>query len=89
MHTVIKKNTLCNTYIYKISTDCEKVRNSMEDFYQLTFFFYKLIDYAGAGLETPDMIELRKRRIEADMEGGETPSLPYTVIPERANQRIG
>jgi len=43
----------------------------------------------GAGLETPDMIELRKRRIEADMEGGETPSLPYTVIPERANQRIG
>merc|ERR550517_2029980 len=36
----------------------------------------------GAGLETPDMIELRKqRRIEADMEGGETPSLPYQVIP--------
>merc|ERR1719193_1298818 len=43
----------------------------------------------GAGLETPDMIELRKRRIEADMEGGETPSLPYTVIPERRNERIG
>jgi len=43
----------------------------------------------GAGLETPDMIELRKRRIEADMEGGETPSLPYTVIPERQNARIG
>merc|ERR1719291_312839 len=43
----------------------------------------------GAGLETPDMIELRKRRIEADMEGGETPSLPYTVIPERRNDRIG
>ena len=43
----------------------------------------------GAGLETPDMIELRKRRIEADMEGGETPSLPYTVIPERGNARIG
>ena len=35
------------------------------------------------------MIELRKRRIEADMEGGETPSLPYTVIPERRNDRIG
>jgi len=43
----------------------------------------------GAGLETPDMIELRKRRIEADMEGGETPSLPYTVIPERQNARVG
>ncbi len=35
------------------------------------------------------MIELRKRRIEADMEGGETPSLPYTVIPERQNARVG
>jgi splicing factor 3B subunit 2 len=35
------------------------------------------------------MIELRKRRIEADMEGGETPSLPYTLIPERRNDRIG
>ena len=44
---------------------------------------------AGAGLETPDMIELRKRRIEADMEGGETPSLPYTILPERRNERIG
>ena len=44
---------------------------------------------SGAGLETPDMIELRKRRIEADMEGGDTPSLPYTIIPERKNERIG
>ena len=35
------------------------------------------------------MIELRKRRIEADMEGGDTPSLPYTIIPERKNERIG
>ena len=34
----------------------------------------------GAGLEMPDIIKLRKqRRIEADMEGGETPSLPYQV----------
>ena len=33
----------------------------------------------GAGLETPDNLELRKRRIEADMEGGETPQLPYQV----------
>jgi len=41
------------------------------------------------GLETPDNLELRKRRIEADMEGGETPSLPYQIIPERKNERIG
>ena len=43
----------------------------------------------GAGLETPDNLELRKRRIEADMEGGETPQLPYQVIPEKRNDRIG
>ena len=49
----------------------------------------RFVYIVGAGLETPDMIELRKRRIEADMEGGETPSLPYTVIPERQNARIG
>ena len=43
-----------------------------------------------AGLETPDMIELRKRKhqIEADMEGGEdedgeAPAL-YKVLPEKA-----
>merc|ERR1719328_449430 len=34
------------------------------------------------GQETPELIELRKRRIEADMEGGDTPSL-YTVLPEK------
>merc|ERR1719369_2084738 len=43
----------------------------------------------GAGLETPDNLELRKRRIEADMEGGETPSLPYQILPEKKNERIG
>merc|ERR1719195_1276610 len=43
----------------------------------------------GAGLETPDNLELRKRRIEADMEGGETPQLPYQVIPEKRNERVG
>merc|ERR1719195_2130540 len=43
----------------------------------------------GAGLKTPDNLELRKRRIEADMEGGETPQLPYQVIPERRNERVG
>lgn len=43
----------------------------------------------GAGLETPEMIELRKKRIEADMEGGETPSLPYQVLQEKRNERVG
>merc|ERR1712079_1313 len=41
------------------------------------------------GLETPENLELRKRRIEADMEGGETPSLPYQILPEKKNERIG
>lgn len=36
------------------------------------------------GVETPDMIELRKRRIEDAMDqGGDTPALPYTVLPEK------
>ena len=34
------------------------------------------------GLETPEMIELRKKTIEESMEGTETPSL-YTVLPEK------
>ncbi len=37
----------------------------------------------GLGGETPELLELRKRRIEAEMEGGDqTPNL-YTVLPER------
>merc|ERR1712241_522031 len=40
------------------------------------------------GQETPELIELRKRRIEADMEGGEMPNL-YTILPEKKNDRIG
>ncbi|OWR54601.1 Splicing factor 3B subunit 2 [Danaus plexippus plexippus] len=36
------------------------------------------------GLETPDTIELRKKKME-DLEGGETPAL-YQVVPER---RVG
>jgi len=36
------------------------------------------------GVETPDMIELRKRRIEDAMEqGGDTPAAPYTILPEK------
>jgi len=35
------------------------------------------------GIETPDMIELRKRRIEDAMDqGGDTPAL-YHIIPEK------
>lgn len=41
-----------------------------------------------AGLETPEMIELRKRKVETEMEGGETPSL-YQVLPEKRNDRVG
>lgn len=41
-----------------------------------------------AGLETPDMIELRKKKIEAEMESTETPQL-YTVLPEKRTDRIG
>lgn len=41
-----------------------------------------------AGMETPDSIELRKKRIEAEMEDNETPVL-YHVIPEKKNERIG
>ena len=40
------------------------------------------------GQETPELIELRKRKIEADMEGGDTPSL-YTILPEKKADRIG
>merc|ERR1712038_1553843 len=40
------------------------------------------------GQETPELIELRKRRIEADMEGGDTPSL-YTILPEKKAHGVG
>ena len=35
-----------------------------------------------AGLETPDMIELRKKHLETEMEGGDTPAL-YQILPEK------
>merc|ERR1712150_367571 len=39
------------------------------------------------GVETPDMIELRKRRIEDAMDqGGDTPALPYQILPEKKQQ---
>lgn len=37
------------------------------------------------GMETPDTIELRKKKVESDVEGGDTPAL-YQVLPER---RVG
>ncbi|XP_053664829.1 splicing factor 3B subunit 2 [Anopheles marshallii] len=41
-----------------------------------------------AGMETPDTIELRKKKIESEMEDNETPVL-YHVLPEKRNERIG
>ncbi|KAF5292351.1 hypothetical protein FQA39_LY03385 [Lamprigera yunnana] len=41
-----------------------------------------------AGMETPEAIELRKKKIESEMEGGETPVL-YHVLPEKRTDRIG
>ncbi|XP_015604451.1 splicing factor 3B subunit 2 [Cephus cinctus] len=40
------------------------------------------------GLETPETIELRKKKIESEMEGGETPAL-YTVLQERRAEGLG
>ncbi|KPI92199.1 Splicing factor 3B subunit 2 [Papilio xuthus] len=37
------------------------------------------------GVETPDTIELRKKKLDSDIEGGDTPAL-YQVLPER---RVG
>lgn len=41
-----------------------------------------------AGMETPEAIELRKKKIENEMDGSETPVL-YHIIPEKRNERIG
>ncbi|KAK6622383.1 Splicing factor 3B subunit 2 [Polyplax serrata] len=41
-----------------------------------------------AGLETPEIIELRKKKIESDMEGSEPPPL-YQVLHEKRVERIG
>ncbi|KAK9884004.1 hypothetical protein WA026_004939 [Henosepilachna vigintioctopunctata] len=41
-----------------------------------------------AGMETPEAIELRKKKIENEMDGMETPVL-YHIIPEKRNERIG
>uniref|UniRef100_A0A667WT18 Splicing factor 3b, subunit 2 n=1 Tax=Myripristis murdjan TaxID=586833 RepID=A0A667WT18_9TELE len=41
-----------------------------------------------AGMETPELIELRKKKIEEAMDGNETPQL-YTVLPERRTGAVG
>lgn len=41
-----------------------------------------------AGLETPETIELRKKKIESEMEGGDTPAL-CTVLQERRTEGLG
>ncbi|XP_046658941.1 splicing factor 3B subunit 2 isoform X2 [Homalodisca vitripennis] len=41
-----------------------------------------------AGLETPEIIELRKKKIESEMEGNETPAL-FQVLAEKRVERVG
>lgn len=41
-----------------------------------------------AGMETPELIELRKKKIEEAMDGSETPQL-FTVLPERRTGSVG
>ena len=40
------------------------------------------------GLETPEIIELRKRKIESEMDGGDTPAQLYQVLPEKRVDRV-
>ncbi|XP_052005534.1 splicing factor 3B subunit 2-like isoform X2 [Xyrauchen texanus] len=40
------------------------------------------------GMETPELIELRKKKIEEAMDGNETPQL-FTVLPERRTGPVG
>uniref|UniRef100_A0A8D2ZRZ6 Splicing factor 3b, subunit 2 n=1 Tax=Scophthalmus maximus TaxID=52904 RepID=A0A8D2ZRZ6_SCOMX len=41
-----------------------------------------------AGMETPELIELRKKKIEEAMDGNETPQL-FAVLPERRTGPVG
>ncbi|XP_034019868.1 LOW QUALITY PROTEIN: splicing factor 3B subunit 2 [Thalassophryne amazonica] len=41
-----------------------------------------------AGMETPELIELRKKKIEEAMDGNDTPQL-FTVLPERRTGPVG
>ncbi|XP_005039279.1 PREDICTED: splicing factor 3B subunit 2-like [Ficedula albicollis] len=42
----------------------------------------------SAGLETPELIELRKKKTEEAMDGSETPQL-FTVVPEKRTTSVG
>uniref|UniRef100_A0A096LSB9 Splicing factor 3b, subunit 2 n=1 Tax=Poecilia formosa TaxID=48698 RepID=A0A096LSB9_POEFO len=46
------------------------------------------ISSVPAGMETPELIELRKKKIEEAMDGNETPQL-FTVLPERRTGAVG
>ncbi|MED6274507.1 Splicing factor 3B subunit 2 [Characodon lateralis] len=46
------------------------------------------ISSVPAGMETPELIELRKKKIEEAMDGNETPQL-FTVLPERRTGPVG
>ncbi|XP_066040610.1 LOW QUALITY PROTEIN: splicing factor 3B subunit 2 [Chamaea fasciata] len=41
-----------------------------------------------AGMETPELMELRKKKIEEAMDGSETPQL-FTVVPEKRTAIVG
>ncbi|XP_030825809.1 splicing factor 3B subunit 2 [Camarhynchus parvulus] len=41
-----------------------------------------------AGMESPELIELRKKKIEEAMDGSETPQL-FTVVPEKRTATVG
>lgn len=82
-HITFVQNVCCENYIC-CSGICHK-ENTI-DF--KSAFFVRLVTPSGItsvpmGMETPDMIELRKKRIEDAMDqGGETPAL-YTILPEK------
>ncbi|CAJ0572770.1 unnamed protein product, partial [Mesorhabditis spiculigera] len=42
-----------------------------------------------AGADTPESIELRKRRVDESTVGAETPGAAYHIIPERKVDRVG
>ncbi|KAJ8276182.1 hypothetical protein COCON_G00079340 [Conger conger] len=68
----------------KIDIDYQKLHDA---------FFNGLITPGGfssvpAGMETPELIELRKKKIEEAMDGNETPQL-FTVLPERRTASVG
>ncbi|XP_030636702.1 splicing factor 3B subunit 2 [Chanos chanos] len=81
------------------SSEEEEEEESDEDKPDETGFFTPADRYSGlitpggyssvpAGMETPELIELRKKKIEEAMDGNETPQL-FTVLPERRTAALG